>query len=125
MEDTFWFLIPLLAILLLCGFLYFSTRPNACIVEKYGKPLKYFSCLKAEDGIPSQHTRICMYFYPNFIIVEDYGKEYLFDKSYRNFKFVNKFPFKAFEVHLDSGITCQLSISSEHEYYLKKFFGVK
>ena len=125
MEDAFLLLIPLLAILLLWSLWYFSSRPNAHIVEKYGKPLKYFICLKAEDGIPSQHTRICMYFYPSFIVIEDYGKEYLLDKSYRDFRFDNKFPFKAFEVHLDGGITRQLSISSEHEYYLKKFFGVK
>lgn len=118
------FVLPIIFMWLLVALIcYLYFKPKREIINKYGKPLKYFRFLKCVDGIPVSRTRIALYFYPNFVVVEDVDKEYILDRSFRNFRFVNRFPYLIFEVLLDGKIRREVSISIRHKKYLKKFFG--
>lgn len=118
------FVLPIIFMWLLVALIcYLYFKPKKEIINKYGKPLKYFRFLKCVDGIPVNGTRIALYFYPNFVVVEDIDKEYILDRSFRNFRFVNRFPYLIFEVLLDGKIRREASISIRHKKYLKKFFG--
>lgn len=118
------FVLPIIFMWLLVALIcYLYFKPKKEIINKYGKPLKYFRFLKCVDGIPVNGTRIALYFYPNFVVVEDIDKEYILDRSFRNFRFVNRFPYLIFEVLLDGKIKREASISIRHKKYLKKFFG--
>ncbi len=118
------FVLPIIFMWLLVALIcYLYFKPKKEIINKYGKPLKYFRFLKCVDGIPINGTRIALYFYPNFVVVEDLDKEYVLDRSFRNFRFVNRFPYLIFEVLLDGKIRREASISIRHKKYLKKFFG--
>lgn len=118
------FVLPIIFMWLLVALIcYLYFKPKREIINKYGKPLKYFRFLKCVDGIPVSGTRIALYFYPNFVVVEDVDKEYVLDRSFRNFRFVNRFPYLIFEVLLDGKIRREASISIRHKKYLKKFFG--
>ena len=118
------FVLPIIFMWLLVALIcYLYFKPKKEIINKYGKPLKYFRFLKCVDGIPINGTRIALYFYKNFVVVEDVDKEYVLDRSFRNFRFVNRFPYLIFEVLLDGKIRREASISIRHKKYLKKFFG--
>lgn len=118
------FVLPIIFMWLLVALIcYLYIKPKKEIINKYGKPLKYFRFLKCVDGIPVSGTRIALSFYPNFVVVEDVDKEYILDRSFRNFRFVNRFPYLIFEVLLDGKIRREVSISTRHKKYLKKFFG--
>ncbi len=125
MIDVFLYCIIFLWFIIFATIALLSTKPSGKLIKQYGKPLAYFATQKCWNTVPVRGTSVRMYFYPDFIIVSDNGKDYFLDKSFKDFKLYGSILIKIFEVKVSEIKTLQINVSLKQDRMLREFFGVK
>lgn len=125
MIDIVLYCAVFMGFVLIATIFFVSTKANAKIIKQYGKPIAYFATQKCWNTVPIRGTSVRMYIYPDFIIVSDNGKDYLLDKSLKDFKLYGSILIKIFEVKVSEIKTLQINVTCKQYKMLKDFFGVE
>ena len=125
MIDIVLYCAVFIGFVLMATIFFVSTKANAKIIKQYGKPIAYFATQKCWNTVPIRGTSVRMYIYPDFIIVSDNGKDYLLDKSLKDFKLYGSILIKIFEVKVSEINTIQINVTCKQYKMLKDFFGVE
>ena len=124
MVDIFWYCFVFLGFVVMVIVVLLATKPSGKIVKTYGKPLAYFSTMKCWNTVPIRGTAVRMYIYSDFIIISDAGKDYFFDKSFKDFKLYGSILIKIFEIKVSEIKTIQINTTLKQEKMLIEFFNI-
>lgn len=106
-----------------CATVYLYSKPKKKIVQKYGKPLFHFSGMECMNTMPIRGKTIDMDFYPEFIVISEYDKEYVLDKNFKDFKFYGSYFTLVFEFKINGKVK-QMLLTRKQKKLLYDFFDI-
>ena len=106
-----------------CATVYLYRKPKKRIVQKYGIPLFHFSRQECINTIPIRGKNIDMDFYPEFIVISEWDKEYVLDKKFKDFKFYGSYFTLVFEFKIN-GKAKQMLLTRKQKKLLYDFFDI-
>lgn len=103
--------------------LYYWSKPQKFIVEKYGQPIYHFSSKKCWKTMPIRGTRVDMDFYSDFIVISECPKEWIIDKTFKNYNFYGSYFTLVFEIEVNEQ-KIQILLTRKQKNLLCDFLGI-
>lgn len=104
-----------------CLLIFLRSFPSSKIVKKFGKPYAHFTTQPCWNSIPIRNGKhVDMDFYPEFVVVSSGKKEFIFDRSFKDYCFLGSY--FVFVLQIDApDFKMQISITRKQKKLLMDF----